>query len=176
MRIIIGGIMRKAGQHGFSLIQLMIILVMVSVIATAFWNLSINRMQSPYNGYRDGSNNSVKMALDEIGYHLGLAGYGLKKGDRPLEILKKKKSEELRIRHNDICFEFYVDKDNKLVKKVENSVKVIAENINSLNTAELGRNKIIVTLSTIALKEDNENKIETLSKSYSVVIEMKSLM
>jgi hypothetical protein len=69
-----------------------------------------------------------------------------------------------------------VDKDNKLVKKVENSVKVIAENINSLNTAELGRNKIIVTLSTIALKEDNENKIETLSKSYSVVIEMKSLM
>ena len=85
-------------------------------------------------------------------------------------------SELIKVWHNDICFEFYVDKDNNLVKKVENTVKIIAENISSLNTAKIGGNKIIVTLSTIALKEDKENKIETLSKSYSSVVEMKSLI
>ena len=168
--------MRIRANYGFSLVQLMIILVMVSVIATAFWNMSVNRMESPYNGYRDGTDNSLKLALDEISYHLGLAGYGLTPGRRPLEILKRENSEELKVWHNDICFEFFVDKENHLVKKVENSIKIIADNINSLNTAKIGNNRIIVTLSTIALKEENENKIETLSKSYSSVVEMKSLL
>ena len=168
--------MRLRAKYGFSLVQLLIVIVMVSVLATAFWNLSVNRMESPYNGYRDGTDNSLKLALDEIGYHLGLAGYGLQQGRSPLEIIKKKDSEELRVWHNNICFEFFVDKDNHLVKKVENSIKIIADNISSLNTAKIGNNRIIVTLSTIALKEDNENKIETLSKSYSSVVEMKSLI
>lgn len=176
-RIFNGGIMKNARQNGFSLIQLLIVVVMVSVISTAFWNLHINRMEAGFESYRGGTaENSVKMALEDIRYHLGLAGYNLEKGQKPLQIIKGKNSDILRIWHNDVRFEFYVDEGKNLVKKIQDTGKIIAENVNSLNTNRLEGKKIAVTLSTVSTKEDDQDKIETLSKSYSTVVEMKSLI
>jgi len=169
--------MRKASQKGFSLIQLLIVVIMISVLSTAFWNLHINRLEASYDGYRGGTaENSVKMALEDIKYHLGLAGYDLDNGKKPLEIIRGKENDRLIIRHNDICFEFFVNDDKNLVKKIDNTGKIIAENVNSLKAADMGDNRITVTLSTVSSTEDDRGKIETLSKSYSTVMEIKSLL
>ena len=93
-----------------------------------------------------------------------------------MEIEKNEKSEIIRVRHNNICFEFYVDEENNLIKKVETSKKVIASNIISLKTASISGKKIVVTLSAVPLQEDKEGKIETLAKSYSASIDLKSLI
>jgi hypothetical protein len=169
--------MRLIGQNGFSLIQLLIVVVMISVISTAFWNLHISQVEEDFESYRGGATeNSVKMALEDIKYHLGLAGYNLEKGSKPLEITKGEKSDIIRIWHNDVCFEFYVDENKNLVKKIQDTGKIIAENVNSLNTNRLEGRKIAVTLSTVSTQEDDMDKIEILSKSYSTVVEMKSLL
>ncbi len=169
--------MRKTNQKGFSLIQLLIVVIMISVLSTAFWNLQISRIESSYEGYREGTvENSVKIALEDIKYHLGLAGYNLEKGKKPLKIVKSKESDKLIIWHNDVCFEFYVDKDKNLVKKIENTDKIMAENVNSLKATAMGDNRITITLSTISMKENDQDKIETHSKSYSTVVEMSNLL
>jgi len=169
--------MRNSGQNGFSLIQLLIVVIMVSVVSTAIWNLQINRMEADFESYREGTaENSVKMALEDIKYHLGLAGYNLEKGQKPLEIKKGEKSDILKIWHNGVCFEYFVDENKNLVKKIQDSGKTIAENVNSLNTNRLEGRKIAVTLSTITTEENNSDKIEIQSKSYSTVVVMKSLI
>lgn len=168
--------MRTDGQNGFSLIQLLIVVVMISVISTAFWNLHINRLEEGFETFRGGTaESSVKMALEDIKYHLGLAGYNLETGKKPLEITKGADSDILKVRHNDVCFEFYVDESRNLVKKIQDSGKIIADNVNSLNINRLEGRKIAITLSTVSTEEDDD-KIETLSKSYSTVVEMKSLI
>jgi len=169
--------MRNSGQNGFSLIQLLIVVIMVSVVSTAVWNLQINRMEADFESYRgDTAENSVKMALEDIKYHLGLAGYNLEKGQKPLEINKGEKSDILKIWHNGVCFEYYVDENKNLVKKIQDTGKTIAENVNSLNTNRLEGRKIAITLSTVTTEENEADKIETLSKSYSTVVVMKSLI
>ncbi|UCE66168.1 MAG: hypothetical protein JSU85_15170 [Candidatus Zixiibacteriota bacterium] len=169
--------MRKTNQKGFSLIQILLVVVMISVISTALWNLQVSRLEASYDGYRGGTaENSVKMALEDIKYHIGLAGYNLEKGKKPLNIVKGKESDKLIIWHNDVCFEFYVDKDKNLVKKIENTDKIIAENVSSLNATSADGKKIEVTIATISMKENDQDKIETLSKSYSTVAEMRSLL
>ncbi len=169
--------MRLRGQIGISHIQILVIMVMVSVIATAFWNLQVNNMDTDFDNYsRAIDGNDVKIALEDIKYHLGLAGYALEDGQKPLEIEKNEKSEVLKIRHNDVCFEFYVDHEFNLIKKVETSKKVMATNISSLKTAGIGGRKLIVTLATVPLRENDENNSETLSKSYTTIVDMKSLM
>jgi len=169
--------MRDSGQNGFSLIQLLIVVIMVSVVSTAVWNLQVNRMEADFESYREGTaENSVKMALEDIKYHLGLAGYNLEKGQKPFEISKGEKSDILKIWHNGVCFEYYVDENKNLVKKIQDTGKTIAENVNSLNTNRLEGRKIAVTLSTVTTKENEADKIETLSKSYSTVVVMKSLI
>lgn len=169
--------MRKTAQNGFSLIQLLLIVVMISVVSTAFWNLQVSRTEASYDGYRGGTaESSVNMALEDLKYHIGMAGYDLEKGKKPLKIVKGKKSDKLVIWHNDVCFEFYVDNDNNLIKKIEKSEKIIAENVNALKTTKMDNNKVSVTLSTVSMKDNDEDKIETLSKSYSTVVEMRNLL
>ena len=168
--------MRKLSQNGFSLIQLLIVVLLISVISTAFWNLHLHRMEATYEGYRSGKSESqVKMALDDIIYHIGLAGYDLESAKQPLKIIKGKKSDKLVIWHNEVCFEFFVDKSNKLIKKIENTEKIIAENVESFNTTAMNDNRIAVKISTVSTNDNDINKIETLSKSYSTIVEMRKL-
>ena len=169
--------MRKISQNGFSLIQLLIVIMLVSVISTAFWNLHIHRMEANYAGYVGGtSENSVKMALEDIVYHIGLASYDLENDKQPLKIIKGRKSDKLVIWHNEVCFEFYVNNDNKLIKKIENTEKIIAENVEALNTTSMNDNRIAVKISTVSTNDNDQDKIETLSKSYSTLVEMRSLL
>lgn len=169
--------MRNNGQNGFSLIQLLIVVIMVSVVSTAVWNLQVNQVEADFESYRgDTAESSIKMALEDIKYHLGLAGYNLEKGQKPLEISKGEKSDILKIRHNGVCFEYYVDENKNLVKKIQDKGKSIAENVNTLKTNRLEGRKITVTLSTVTTEETDPDKIEILSKSYSTVVVMKSLI
>lgn len=169
--------MKFRGQLGISHIQLLIIIVMVSVVSTALLNLQMNSAQTDFSGYgKIADGNNAAKALEDIKYHLGLAGYALINNQKPLEIEKNEKSEIIRVRHNNICFEFYVDEENNLIKKVETLKKVIASNIISLKTASISGKKIVVTLSAVPLQENKEGKIETLSKSYSATIDLKSLI
>jgi hypothetical protein len=169
--------MKEMRQNGFSLIQLMIVLVMISVISTAIWNLHIHRMESSYDGYRQGtSEDAVKLALEDIKYHIGLAGYDLENRQKPLRIIKGETNDKLIVRHNKVSFEFYVDRDSNLVKKVENIEKIIAKNISSLNATRMNGNSIAISLSTVTTEEHENDKTETLSKSYSTVAEIRSFL
>ncbi len=169
--------MRIVANRGISLIQLLIVVILISVISTAIWNLRVNRTDLEFDQISSAKDeNDVRLALDEIGYHLNLAGYGLSGGSEPLVIVKGEITDTLCVRHNDISFEFYIDEKGSLIKRIETVDKILAENIYSLQAVKVNPTSVAVTLSTVTMDALNDKGQETLSKSYSTVVELRSMM
>ncbi len=169
--------MSRFCRRGFALDKLMILVIAVSVIATGAWNAQVRKadaLQKPATKGVDGS--EIKNALEEIKYHLRLAGYKLEGDSEPLLIKKGQKSDVIEIRHNDVSYGYYIDSDGNLIRRVESSEKVIADNLYSIRTVRVGQNTVVVTISSARHRRENMDEIETISKSYSVIVEMRNLL
>ncbi len=167
--------MIRFSSRGFALDKLMILVISISVGATGAWNAQIREtdtLQEPLAKGEVGS--KIKNALEEIRYHLRLAGYKLETDGEPLMIEKGQKSDIIKIRHNGVCYEYFVDSNGNLIRQVESTEKVIAENLNSIRTVRVGQNTVVVTISSAEHHRENRDEIETMSRSYSVIVEMRS--
>lgn len=169
--------MIRFSERAFALDKLMILLIVVSVVATGAWNVQVREtdtLQEPsVNGEIGGI---IKNALEEIRYHIRLAGFKMEDDAEPLLIEKGQKSDIVEIRHNGVCYEYFVDSDGNLIRRVESSEKVIAENLNSIRTVRVGQNTVVVTISSARHHRYNRDGIETMSKSYSVIVEMRNFL
>jgi hypothetical protein len=168
--------MIRFSSRGFALNKLMILVISISVAATGAWNAQTRKADTLLEpSVRPESEGKIKGALEEIKYHLRLAGYRLETDGRPLIIEKGQKSDIVEIRHNGVCYSYFVDNDNNLIRRVESTEKIIAENLNSLRTVRVGQNTVVVTISCDRHHREKEDEIETMSKSYSVIVEMRNL-
>lgn len=168
--------MIRLSNKGFALDKLMILAISVSVVATSAWNAQIrgtDSLQGPSAESEFGG--EIRGALDEIRYHIRLAGYKPAGDIEPLVIEKGQKSDIIKIRHNGACYEYLVDSNDNLIRRVESTEKVIAENLKSLRTARVGQNTVVVTISSDRHRRDGRDGIEVMSKSYSVIVEMRNL-
>jgi hypothetical protein len=170
-----GGQMIRFSENAFALDKLMILVIAVSVIATGAWNAQLREtdtLQKPSVKGEIGGN--FKNALEEIRYHVRLAGYKMEGDVEPLLIEKGQKSDIVEIRHNGVCYGYFVDDNGNLIRRVESTEKIIAENLNSIRTARVGQNTVVVTISSARHRRENGDEIETMSKSYSVIVEMRN--
>ena len=168
--------MIRFSKSGFALDKVMILVISISVVATSAWNSPIrgtDALQEPFAEGKSGS--KIRSALEEIRYHLRLAGYKLEENAEPLLIEMGQKSDVVKIRHNGACYEYFIDNDNNLIRRVESTEKVIAENLNSIRTVRVGQNTVVVTISSAQHRRETRDEIETMSKSYSVIVEMRNL-
>jgi hypothetical protein len=162
--------------RGFALNKLMILVISISVAATGAWNAQIRKADTLLEPQvKRESESKIKSALEEIRYHLRLAGYRLETDGDPLMIEKGQKSDIVEIRHNGVCYRYFVDNNDNLIRRVESTEKAIAENLNSLRTVRVGENTVVVTISSAQHYREKEDEIETMSKSYSVIVEMRNL-
>ncbi len=169
--------MIRFSSRGFALDKLMILVISISVAATGAWNAQIretNTLQEP--SARGEVEGKIKNALEEIRYHLRLAGYKLEGDGERLLIEEGQKSDIIEIRHNGACYEYFVDSNDNLIRRVESTEKVIAENLNSIRTVRVGQNTVVVTISSARHRRENRDEIETMSNSYSVIVEMRNLL
>jgi uncharacterized membrane protein len=162
---------------GMALDKLLIGIIGVSVFATAIWNYQV-RQQAIWTD-PSGDNRAeerIKNALEDIKYHLVLAGYEYDHRNQNVRVESGESSDLLKIRHNEISVEYRIDDTGNLVRTVESKEKTLAENVESLRIIRMARNSLMITLSRAPYRQNNEDEFETLSKSYSTVVRMNSLL
>ncbi len=168
--------MIRLTNKGFALDKLMILAISVSVVATSAWNAQLRGTDSLREPSAEGEfGGKIKIALEEIKYHIRLAGYKPEGDAEPLVIEKGQKSDIIKIRHNGACYEYLVDSNDDLIRRVESTEKVIAGNINSIKTVRVGQNTVVVSISSAWQRRGNRDEIEVMSRSYSAIVEMRNL-
>ncbi len=144
----------------------MIIVVLISTIATAYWNFHIaGGRGSPdeLDGYEPDS--AVTAALDEISGYLRLT--------RPdstselVEIEHTGETDRIRIIHENIMYHYYVDNRSNLVRRIDADCIRLAEDVVSLKAFRMGSQTLIVTLS---VRESDSAGSDEDYRSYSRVI------
>jgi hypothetical protein len=93
---------------------------------------------------------------------------------KPVEIINDGESDRIVIRHNDIEFDYYVDSESNLIKKVKSIEKIVATNIKSIKTTETRSNMIVVTISSYPESGGEIEGVQTMSKTYSISIDLKN--
>lgn len=154
--------------------KLLISLISVSAISTAFLNVHLNARQQVY--YEDLSSlmsMQARSAFDRLGYHMKLAGYANSEYQKPLDIINTDDSDTLKVRHNDVEIVFYVNNDSScgtLCEKIDGSCRKIVDGVKSL---KLNRPKYdLVTIELVLSQPDNNESDKIISRSYSTSIRL----
>ena len=163
--------------RGMALDKLLIAVMAVSVFSTAIWNYQVKNSDSWADPLVDSrAEERIKWALDDIKYHLTLAGYEYNSDGEYPAISGSGESDSFIICHKGNNVEYFIDSESNLIRSIESADKVMAENVSSLKYLEVGPNTIVVTITRAPYTHERENEIETFSKSYSVVVEMNRLL
>ena len=169
--------MSRMLTHGIALDKLLIGIIAVSVASTAIWNYQIRNSEIWVNPLLDSqAEERIKFALDDIKYHMILAGYDYGDKDKNYAVVSGHKSDIIMIRHGGVNVEYRVDENDNLVRRTESVDKVIAENINSIRSLNTGQSAVAITISRAPYRHERDNEIETMSKSYSIIVELDNLL
>jgi hypothetical protein len=164
-------------DNGMALDKLLIGVIAISVFATALWNYQVrNEVIWTDPSLDNRAEERVKNALEDIKYHLILAGYEYDQRDQNTQVESGESSDILRIRHSNINMEYRIDPRGNLLRIIESQEKVLAENVNSLRILRVGRNSVVVTISRVPYRQESDDEFETMSKSYSAVVQINGLL
>lgn len=155
--------------HGISLIELLIMVVLISVVATAFWNFHLNNT-SATDMVKSGfpPDPGIREALDKISYHIRFAGRGLSGEVDPLLIIQGDMADQLKVFHGDSCYEYLLE-NNRLIERSGESSKVLAEDIISLKFMKMGQETVVVTVSRAPDSAQAPDSMKS-ARSYSAVV------
>lgn len=164
-------------DSGMFLVELMIVVILISVVATAFWNFHSEQLQvdKPPGGVTV-PNSVIQAALDEIGSHVRLARpESAHSSSSPLAIIKGSQTDRLLVRHNNVDYEYFVDVANNLVRRRGEDEIIIASNIIDLRVARIGSQTLIITISGNYDSDRNQASKGIISRSYSIVVEAEGI-
>ncbi len=149
--------------------KLLVSLISVSAISTAFLNVHVNANQQVY--YEDVSSlmsMQARTAFDRLAYHMKLAGYANSEYKSPLAISEGGKSDTLKIWHNDVEIKFYVSDESGqgvLRESVDGSSRTVITGVKSL---KLKRPKFdLVAVELVLSQQDDVGSDKVISRSYS---------
>ncbi|MEE9553382.1 MAG: hypothetical protein V3W18_03705 [candidate division Zixibacteria bacterium] len=169
--------MKRMLVRGMALDKLLIAVMAVSVFSTAIWNYQMKNSETWADPMIDSRGEErIKGALDDIKYHLTLADYEYDSDEDYLTIKNVGDSDALSISHKGNIVEYFIDSENNLIRRIESMDKLMAGNVSTLKYLKVGPNTVVITVTRAPYTHERENEIETLSKSYSVVVEMNTLL
>jgi hypothetical protein len=164
--------MHPFSQKALALDKLLILLMAVSVVSTGIWNMQVRSAASWSEAAGVGNEEEeLTKAVDEIRYHVQLAGYKLTPDVEPLMVKKGRKSDLMRVCYNDITAEFFVDRSHNLVCRTGGNEKTLASGVASLRTVRLSPGTVVVTLKSLPAESQSSEGSKTLSRSYSTAID-----
>lgn len=164
--------MRPFSQKALALDKLLILLMAISVVSTGIWNMQVRSAASWSEAAGIGNEEEgLTRAVDEIRYHVQLAGYKLAPDVEPLVVKKGRKSDLVRVSYIDVTAEFFVDHSHNLICRTSGNEKTLASGIASLRTVRLSPGSVVVTLKSLPAESQSPEGSETLSRSYSTAID-----
>ena len=163
-------------DNGISLIELMIIVILISVIATVFLNTQNHASFPPEERSKTMVlDDSIRSALDEISYHLRFAGFASHDQVRPVSIIYGDRSDKLLIQHDGVRFEYFLDNSGNLMRKVGQTQEVLASQITALKILVTGKETVVITISTNSGARQETDKLKILSRSFSTAVATNNL-
>ena len=161
--------MKITSPNGYLIVQLNIIILTVSIVNAAVLNFGVNTgiwgFQMETGKLTD---NNISVLLDDIKNQFNQANLKNDENRPQVAIEDTNNGDRITIRHNNICYEYFVDTKSNMIKRVEGFEKIIANDVNSLNVKEIDDGKMAVTISSNGNGSGNNG---TSEQSYSTVIE-----
>jgi len=165
--------MALRNRNGNIMVKLLISLISVSVISTALLNLQQSAVDNQGSGEISAITSvRAKSALDEICYHLKLAGYGNTTTQIGVEVARGERSDTLVVRHNDLEIVFFVDDASGQLCEISNgTIKKVADGAESLRLVRSQNDLADVHLTLVDTGERGPSSI--VSRSYSTTVRLK---
>lgn len=163
-------------DQGWALVEIMIAVILVSVVATSFWSARVRQQVSLFNPI-DGSGKyqDIVSTLEDIKNHFGLAGFDMNNNVDPFAIRQGENTDTLVIYHNNVCFQYFLDLQNNLIKTVAGSPRVMAKDISSFKISKSGPDDIQIMVTSQKVENQTTGSSTPLSKSFSAIIKTKDL-
>lgn len=156
--------------RGISLIQLLIAVILISTVATAYMNLQGQMALSQRNAPRISTIDSTRFAvLDNIALQLQLARRDPYERGEPFEIKHQGATDRILIKHDNAEIEYLVDEQGRLIYKDNRNQKTLAEEVIFLKAQKLGKETIVLTLATRSTGGNGDSPYSP-SNSYSKVV------
>jgi hypothetical protein len=154
------------------LVELLIIVILISVVATAYWNFRSGQLEPlPQDLEATSQNSFIQAALDEIGYHICFArGNAARTPVKPLLIEDSDRGDRIVVFHNNARYEYYVDENNQLIRRCGGENIVMVSGVYSLNVSKIGAQTLVVTISTSFMDEQGLGPGNLVSRSFSTVV------
>jgi len=158
-------------NNGMLLVELMIVVILISVISTAFWNFNSDRSEPAPQQIDNSRDSSIQAALDEIGYHICFARRNPADSHaKSIVIDDGFKSDRILIYHDNSTYEYFVDDEDRLIRRHANEDIVLGARIYSLNISRIGSQTLVVTISTGLYDEQHAGPGGLVSRSFSTVV------
>jgi prepilin-type N-terminal cleavage/methylation domain-containing protein len=146
-------IIRKRADAGFTLVELMVAMVMLSIVSTATFYFYIGQHQA-YVTQSDVSDmqQNGRAAVRELSYHLRQAGFSPPVDSSAFTIFAVGGGpDSITINHHDTSYTFFVDATDSLnpilMRRVNSDSAVIfAEDIDSLTFTQVSANEVSIVL------------------------------
>ena len=133
---------------GISLIELLIMVVMISVVATAFWNSRAHRGGDDTDYASSSSDDGgIAAALDEIASNVKFAAHSPQGVGEPLITSQGARGDHIQVFQNNSCVEYFVDEQGCLVRRANSRETVLGDSIASLRLTRMGKETVVITIS-----------------------------
>jgi len=155
--------------NGIALIEVMIVVILISVLATVFWNLHFaSRGRPSLEPGLEPADSAIRSGLDEIRRHLSLARRTRSVGS-PITIDKGDVTDTIEVRYHGREIKYFVDDYWNLMRVDGSLTEVLASNVEALKVTRLGMKTLVVTM--VARPPHGGGDGDSLSmRSFSAVV------
>ena len=137
----------KARCRGMALVEIMIIVILISTVATAYWNYYITHdFPSPIERAYSPTDSIANDILDEIALNMRLARPDSAQSRIPVIISKNGKSDQIDIISRDIRYIYYVDQYYNLYRRIGNNRGLLLDDVLSFRVTPMGIHTFVITL------------------------------
>jgi type II secretory pathway component PulJ len=160
----------RSNFRGIALIELLVVVILISTVATAYLNFRDDTSRSKSDEPRmTVLDSALYAALDIIALDLRLARQapGLIAG--PLAVEHLGYTDRLTIRRNNCQNKYLINEHNQLIRQTDSTRQRLAEEVLSLKAQKMGKETIVLTL-TANSKGESLNGSGDIARSYSRVV------
>lgn len=162
-------------HNGIALIELLIIVILVSTLATAYWNFYLYSGNNPAAQAEYSPIDSIAYdILDEITLNMRQARFDSLQGGNPITISHNADSDEIDIRAYGKNLIYYVNDKNFLIKNEGTERRFLLGEVNTLKAVRLGSQTLLITI--IIGHDSGQGDSNAKPQNYSRVVTVNSIL
>jgi hypothetical protein len=161
----------RSNNRGISLIELLVIIILISTIATAYLNFQEDTSRSAgYESRYSVLDSALYAAVDIIANDLRLTRKIKPDGENPLVIEHLADTDIVKVKRANFQREYLVDENGRLIRIDNNGCFTLAGEIVSLRARELGQENVVLTITARmgGTSYDGKDKFRSYSRVATV--------